>query len=226
MSLDSAYLGGCASWYGRSNLIPSSSFSLTLKRRIFRILTFNRFSVNITMWYYNYLVKFIENCSGRKVYLKFNSSIENDLSFDDLARCNIWYLRIIGFQRILGPRIFLKESLHILTLILKVKDPALMVNWVKAMLSRLSFWKQRLIFRYIKYVMRYLFWGIFPHLGFKGMKLKLKGKISVAGNARTRTLLYRIGETSHSTFDNKIAHHFTTISTFTGVLGFQIWFFF
>jgi ribosomal protein S3 len=74
--------------------------------------------------------------------------------------------------------------------------------------------------------MRYLFWTHFADLGFKGLKLRLKGKISVAGNARTRTLRYAIGETSYSTFNNKVVSDFSTINTFTGVLGFRIWFFF
>jgi len=50
----------------------------------------------------------------------------------------------------------------------------------------------------------------------------LKGKISVAGNARTRTLLYRIGETSHSKVNNRVLSDFTTINSFTGVMGFKI----
>lgn len=70
--------------------------------------------------------------------------------------------------------------------------------------------------------MRYLFWLYFPELEFKGLKLRLKGKISVAGNARTRTLMYRIGETSYSKLNNRIVSDFSTINTFTGVLGFNI----
>ena len=66
----------------------------------------------------------------------------------------------------------------------------------------------------------------FPDFNVKGFKLRLKGKISVAGNARTRTLFYAIGKTSHATYDLRINHHFTTIETFTGVMGFQLWLFF
>ena len=90
------------------------------------------------------------------------------------------------------------------------------------MLSKMSFWKYRLLFRYIKFVMRYFFWVHFKTLGFRGLKLKLKGKISVAGNARTRTLRYSIGENSHATLDNRVSHEISTIGTFTGVMGFQV----
>ena len=36
------------------------------------------------------------------------------------------------------------------------------------------------------------------------IKFQLKGKISVAGNARTRTVFHNVGFTSHTTFNNKI----------------------
>lgn len=214
------------SLFSKSNLLPSTMFKFTIKRKLLKVFKFHKFSSNITMWYYNILIRFIENCSGKKVYLKFNPFIENALTFSDLARCNLWASRVTGFQRILGPKIFLNESLQILHLALRFKDPTFLSNWMRGMLQRMSFWKYRLLFRYLKYVMRYLFWIYFPELKFKGMKLRLKGKISVAGNARTRTLLYKIGETSYSTLDNKVISDFSTINTFTGVLGFKVWFFF
>jgi len=48
----------------------------------------------------------------------------------------------------------------------------------------------------------------------------------VAGNARTRTLFYCVGDTSHSKMDNKVAYDLSYVGTFTGVLGFKLWFFY
>lgn len=226
LSLDSLTFSSRNDSLAKLNLIPTQLFKFALKRKLLRILNFHKFSSNVTLWYYNTLIRFIESCSGKKVYTKFNPFIENSLSFEDLARCSMWHSRITAFQRLLGPKIFLKESLKILHIAIKFKDPTFFANWVKGMLYRMSFWKYRLLFRYIKYAMRYLFWLHFPRLGFKGLKLRLKGKISVAGNARTRTLLYRIGETGYSKFNNRVVSDYSTINTFTGVLGFKVWFFF
>jgi ribosomal protein S3 len=55
----------------------------------------------------------------------------------------------------------------------------------------------------------------------KGLKFQLKGKISVAGNARTRTLLQTTGSTSHATYNNKILYTLNLVRTFTGVMGFK-----
>lgn len=70
------------------------------------------------------------------------------------------------------------------------------------------------------------FYTLFPSLDIKGFKIKLKGKISVAGNSRKRRVIYRVGETSHSQASLRVLYEFVTINTFTGVMGFQLWIFY
>lgn len=94
------------------------------------------------------------------------------------------------------------------------------------MILRISFWKTRSIFRFVKYILNNYFLHIFNRLGVFGLKIKLKGKISVAGNSRKRTILYRVGKTSHSTVNLRVLHDKRTINTFTGVMGFQVWLFY
>ena len=62
----------------------------------------------------------------------------------------------------------------------------------------------------------------FAELGMRGIKIQLKGKISVAGNARTRTLFFAYGETSQSKFDHKVAYDLSFVETFTGIMGFKV----
>lgn len=66
------------------------------------------------------------------------------------------------------------------------------------------------------------FHHVFKDLQIKGLKIKLKGKISVAGNSRKRSILYRVGKTSYSEVALKVSQHKTTVNTFTGVMGFQV----
>jgi len=70
----------------------------------------------------------MENCSGKKVYLKFNPFIENSLTFSDIARCRLWSMHTGSFQRMLGHRIFVNEALELFTIALKFKDPAFLAN--------------------------------------------------------------------------------------------------
>lgn len=78
------------------------------------------------------------------------------------------------------------------------------------------------MFRYLKYLLRVVLWPYFNRLGIKGIKYQLKGKISVAGNARTRTLFYKIGKVSQSRMDFKVAYDLQFIETFTGIMGFKL----
>jgi hypothetical protein len=126
----------------------------------------------------------------------------------------------------LGHRFFLEEAIHIMHLSFFLKDPKLICSWLKAIILRISFWKTRSIFRFLKYLIHNYYRHVFADVGLKGLKIKLKGKISAAGNSRKRTILYRTGQTSHSHVALRVVNEFMTISTFTGVMGFQIWLFY
>ena len=65
-----------------------------------------------------------------------------------------------------------------------------------------------------------------PELKIRGIKIKLKGKISVGGNSRKRTIFFRSGESSYSRVDLRVSQHKQTIGTFTGVQGLQLWIFY
>lgn len=209
-----------------SNFQPVIQIHASIKKHIFYRLLDSTFTVNVIYWYHKLWVEFIESCSGRKALIRLNPSIEEGLTFNDLAKCSLWEARILGFRRLMGPKIFIIEALHIVCLSLRLKDPTFLANWIRAMVLRLSFWKHRLIFRYIRFLLRYLFQTYFDDLNFRGIKIQLKGKISVAGNARTRTLFFKFGKTSQSSFENKIAYDLSFIETFTGIMGFKVWFFY
>lgn len=212
--------------YNNSNLwiIPTSNF--TIRKKIIQAAADYAFSLNLSTWYYKTLIQFIESCTGRKVILHFGPFVEKILSFEDHARFAMWNQRVGGFQRIVGHRIFVYEAVKIVAMAIRLKDPTFLANWIRAMLYRMSFWKYRILFRYLKFLFRYIFMANSDYFDLRGIKLQLKGKISVAGNARTRKLVLRLGNTSHSKFDNKVAYDLSFVHTFTGILGFKLWFFY
>jgi hypothetical protein len=223
----SAYFFGTQSKNLRKlNIWNVQCANYVLRKRLLRVSSNSLFLPQVTMWYYRTLVRFVENCTGRRVALHFGPFAEGALTFEDRAQVSIWSGRVMGFQKMLGHKIFAQEALMLITVSVRLKDPTFLANWIRGMLKRLSFWKYRLIFRYLKYVIRHLFKSNFDHFQFKGFKLRLKGKISVAGNARTRTLSLRVGDTSHSKMDNRVAYDLSYVETFTGVLGFKLWFFY
>jgi len=209
-----------------SNVIGISLYPATIKRRLIKVFRSRKFDTKVMLWNYSLLGRFMEHCTGYKIYLKLNPWVDKSLRAYDQALARVWYSRVAIFQRMLGPRIFLHESIKIIMIALKYKDPMFLCNWIRAMLYRMSFYKYRLLFRYLKYVIGSLLEPSFPDLGLRGFKLRLKGKICVAGNARTRKLVFKVGSTSHSRKSNKVIHHHTLINSFTGVMGFNLWIFF
>lgn len=206
-----------------TNLIPNSNLHYIVKKTVIRIFSFDKFPSLVTPWYYQTLIRFLEFCSGRKVCLRFNAFLNNSLSEEEKIRCFLWSQRVKYFRKILGPKLFLNESIQIMYLALKNKDPYLLSNWMVTTMYKISFWKYKTFLRYIKYVLRYFFWSIFTELRVKGIKFQLKGKISVAGNARTRTAFHYVGFTSHATFNNKILYNLSLVKSFTGVMGLKLW---
>jgi hypothetical protein len=92
-----------------------------------------------TMFFYRTLINFVEFHTGRRVLLKFDSYITTALPFVDVCRCSLWYGKVNVFQKILGHRIFVHESIRIMMVAVRFKDPTFFSNWIKAMLYRMSF---------------------------------------------------------------------------------------
>jgi hypothetical protein len=206
-----------------NNIAPNPNFNYILKKKILKIFSYTKFSVTTTLWQYNAVIRFLEFCSGRKVCLKFFNFLNNTLNFKEKAQCRIWAQKLKYFRKVLGPKLFLNESLQVMYLSLKLKDPYFLSNWMVHTMYKISFWKYKMFLRYLKFILRYFFWVIFKELKIKGIKFQLKGKISVAGNARTRTIFHNVGFTSHGTFDNKILYNLSLVRSFTGVMGLKTW---
>jgi hypothetical protein len=181
---------------------------------------------NVTPWIYNNVIRFIEFCSARKVLIQIYSFMNQSVDINFIILYKRWIPRLSYYERRLGHRFFLEEALHIIHIGFTLKDIKIVNMWLKAIIKRISFWKTRFIFRFLKYLFNNYFIFILRFLGVKGFKVKLKGKISVAGNSRKRSILFRLGKTSHATSNLKVIHHISLVNTFTGVMGLQTWLFY
>jgi len=209
-----------------TNLLPHTSFRKNLNKKVLNSFTNKSFDENLVPWYYHTLIRFMEHCSGKKIFFQFYPFVNQSVSADHAARYKRWLPRMSFYERKLGHRFFLEEALHIMHLSFILRDPKILTSWLKAMILRISFWKTRSIFRFLKYLFNNYFRYVFADIGVKGLKIKLKGKISAAGNSRKRTILYRVGKTSHSETQVRVLSESTTINTFTGVMGLNVWLFY
>jgi hypothetical protein len=184
------------------------------------------FLSDVSPWINDSIVRLIEYSSGSNALLQHSMHAENMVDTKSKLEYKKWISRMAYYERNLGHRFFMEEALHIIHLSFRYHDVTLFSSWLKAIITRISFWKTRSIFRFLKYVFNNYYRFIFNPLSIKGIKIRLKGKISAAGNSRKRTILFRSGRNSYSCQTQKCLHEFKTITTFTGVMGFQVWFFY
>lgn len=208
------------------NLTPDKVFTYRNFRHVFNLSDTDNFRLLVTPWYYNTVIRFLEFFSGKKVLIQFYHFLSQNLDLNYIILYRTWLPRMRYYERKLGHRFFLEESIHIMHLSFFFKDVKLFMSWLKSLIQRISFWRTRSIFRFIKYLYQHYFSFAFPLIGLKGIKIKLKGKVSAAGNSRKRTVFYKWGRVSHSSVNLKVLYDFQTISTFTGVQGLQVWLFY
>ena len=209
-----------------TNLIPHNVFKKSIKKKVLNSFSNKNFNENIIPWYFNTFIRFIEHCSGKKTLFQFYPFLAKSVLAEDTIRYKRWLPRMVFYERKLGHRFFMEEALYLIHLSFTLKDPKIFSSWLKAIILRISFWKTRSIFRFIKYLFHNYFRYVFSELNIKGIKIKLKGKISAAGNSRKRTILYRVGKTSHSETNLRVLYEPTTVNTFTGVMGLGVWIFY
>ena len=60
---------------------------------------------------------------------------------------------------------------------------------------------------------------VFPLWGIVGFRMIWRGKINIAGNGRTRTLMFTAGGGPRGAVAYRTAYEYTVIRTFTGAIG-------
>jgi len=209
-----------------TNLTPHQAFNKVFTKKVLNSFANRLFRDDIIPLYQNTLIRFIEFCTGKKAMFQFYPFVNQHIDKAYMVRYKRWLPRMGFYERRLGHRFFLEESLHIIHISFVLRDPKIIASWLRAMILRISFWKTRSIFRFLKYLFHNYFIHVFDDIKIKGLKIRLKGKISAAGNSRKRTILYRIGNTSHSEVNLRVVKDFSLINTFTGVMGFQVYLFY
>ena len=212
--------------FQNTNLTPHQAFNKVFTKKVLNSFANRLFRDDIIPLYQNTLIRFIEFCTGKKAMFQFYPFVNQHIDKAYMVRYKRWLPRMGFYERRLGHRFFLEESLHIIHISFVLRDPKIIASWLRAMILRISFWKTRSIFRFLKYLFHNYFIHVFDDVRIKGLKIRLKGKISAAGNSRKRTILYRIGNTSRSEVNLRVVKDFSLINTFTGVMGFQVYLFY
>lgn len=127
--------------------------------------------------------------------------------------------KVFSYQFKIGSGFFLKEMFYIIWLAFKIKDLLFLVLWIKRTMERIRWRKHKIFLLALRLVLRKCISPYFYYLKCYGYRCVLWGKIGVAGNSKTRNFVCKNKSYSLTTKKYKTSYEFTTINTFTGVLG-------
>ncbi len=157
------------------------------------------------------------------LYILLNLQLSR-LSPEETILHILWTRNLSASYKLIFNSISLDHVIYVTYLSIKFKDLNLLTNLWTNLFRKISFWKHRLIIHFLSSLFRNLITLNKAFLRLRGFRFRLKGKISVGGNSRTRTLFSNIGNSSFSKKENRILHSNVLIKTFTGVLNLQFWY--
>lgn len=121
------------------NLTPDKVFTYRNFRHVFNLSDTDNFRLLVTPWYYNTVIRFLEFFSGKKVLIQFYHFLSQNLDLNYIILYRTWLPRMRYYERKLGHRFFLEESIHIMHLSFFFKDVKLFMSWLKSLIQRISF---------------------------------------------------------------------------------------
>lgn len=178
------------------------------------------------------LCRFLTNLWGSRTTLCFFRNTQRSLSVQESVFIRVQQHRVFCLSPapIHTPRqrekypwsnVFLFIYLSV-----KYRDPSLFIAWLQNRLRTMSMFAFLRYFRILGLVLRFTISNLFGEFALKGFSFYLVGKISVAGNAMSRSYSAFAGKRSASSLNLRLASNFALIRTPTGCLGFTLSYFF
>ena len=103
-----------------------------------------------------------------------------------------------------------------------LRDPQILVSWLQQRLPLVPCFQHRKFFRMFAVILRVAVLHPTYRYNLVGFYLYLVGKISVTGNARSRSYCSLLGQTSAANLRHQHAEAFTLVRTNTGCLGLTV----
>jgi hypothetical protein len=191
----------------------------------FKLSKFSLFQ-NIILKHYIYFFEYFLKIKNKKNFFIFFNKFS--LYFDDKNKIlkNLKFLLKIYW--ILKMKILFKveELFQLLFLFIKYKDISFFLSWLKMTLEKINFKFHKKIFLSIILFFNFFFKQIFYFFWFKGIVLKIKGKISQGGNSKKKRIYYQKGNYSWTNKSFKLYYDASIIRSYSGVLGLKCFLFF
>jgi len=199
-----------------SNVVPFFYLPKTIK------LLINNKKSRLT--HYDYLIYlrqimggFLETLTQKKIFLKIGTK----LRIKKKIKHSLFFLykKHRNYQNSIGRGFFFNEMLFVCWYALFSKDLQFLMSWLTRAMCRMEIRKHRKFIKIFKVLFsKYKFF--FLRLNkVKGIKLDIRGKLGVKGNAKKRHLSFNVNTTSFSKKKYRLDYRQGLVYTETGVLG-------
>lgn len=84
--LDSKFNNGGNTSLNYSNILPHFIFKPILAKKVYNVNLQQSLKLNFIPWYYHSIIRFIEDCSGKKVLFQFYPFVSQEISKDFIVR--------------------------------------------------------------------------------------------------------------------------------------------
>lgn len=209
----SNYLSIFKKW---SNVVPffylprSIKFLVTTKK--------NQFThIDYLVYLKQIIGGFLESLSSRKIFFRLSTRLRVTLRIKKALF--FLYKKHRNYQTSIGRGFFFNEMLFVCWYALFTKDLQFLLSWLTRAMCRMEIRKHR---KFIK-ILRTLFTKyknfFLKANNIKGIKLDIRGKLGVKGNAKKRHLSFNVDTTSFSKKKYRLDYRQGLVYTETGVLG-------
>ncbi len=178
------------------------------------------------------LRRLVVNLLGQPIWLVLMRNLQARLGVKELSFLLVQSQRLF---RLMPANLNSKNSIKRYTfrfgaialyLAVAYKDTTLFVNWMQSRLRFMNLFRHRQFFRIIGVALLPTLLKSSNRYSLAGFSMQVTGKLSVTGNAMSRTYLVKKGVGSLSSLNCRLAQSFSLVRTRTGCLGLWINFFF
>jgi hypothetical protein len=175
------------------------------------------------------IVRFLAQFLGSRVVLCLNPSMPTVLITPErLYGCVLAYrLQVDQEARSMGyiQACRFRGLVSVLLSAARYKDPDALLSWLRSRMEHMSLFRHRRFLSFVAVALRYVFEEVGVRFCFSGVTLRVRGKLSVAGNARRRAFLFGVGKSSFTSLKLHMLQQFGIVRTTTGCLGVWVRFF-
>lgn len=181
----------------------------------FLIIQKNLLKYKISKFIIIFILTFFENFFKNKIFISYKSFTKKNFS----SAFTKYIKKLAKYQYKMGRKFSLREMYYTIWLAFKIKDLFFLTSWIKRSMEKMRWRKQKPFLYALRFILRNCITPFSSYLRFYGYRCVVWGKIGVSGDSKTRNFICKNKIHSLTTKIYKTSYEFTTINTFTGVLG-------